>query len=48
MSASLMRIPSKRPAIIINTIQFASHNNNFIMQNMYKKKTNLNPSTVKL
>ena len=31
MSASLMRIPSKRPAIIINTIQFAWHNNNFIV-----------------
>ena len=42
MSAALMRIPSKRPAIIINTIQFAWHNNNFIMQNMYLKKPNLN------
>ena len=42
MSASLMRIPSKRPAIIINTIQFAWHNNNFIMQNMHLKKPNLN------
>ena len=41
MSAALMRIPSKRPAIIINTIQFAWHNNNFIMQNMYLKKTKL-------
>ena len=48
MLAALMRMPSKRPAIIINTIQFASHNNNVIMQNMYKKKPNLNPSTVKL
>ena len=42
MLAALMRIPSKRPAIIINTIQFAWHNNNFIMQNMYLKKPNLN------
>ena len=42
MSAALMRIPSKRPAIIINTIQFAWHNNNFIMQNMHLKKPNLN------
>ena len=41
MSASLMRIPSKRPAFIINTIQFDWHNNNFIMQNMYLKKPNL-------
>ncbi len=51
MSAALMRIPSKTPAIIINTIQFAWHNNNFIMQNMYLKKPNLNlyanPSTVR-
>ena len=39
MSAALMRIPSKRPAIIISTIQFAWHNNNFIMQDMYLKKT---------
>ena len=42
MSAALMRIPSKRPAIIINTIQFAWHNNNFIMQNMHFKKPNFN------
>ena len=42
MSAALMRIPSKRPAIIINTIQFAWHNNNFIMQNMHLKKPNFN------
>ena len=37
MSAALMRIPSKRPAIIINAIQFAWHNDNFLMQNMYLK-----------
>ena len=42
MLAALMRMPSKRPAISISTIQFAWHNNNFIMQNMYLKKTNLN------
>ena len=42
MLAALMRMPSKRPAIIISTIQFAWHNNNFIMQNMYLKKQNLN------
>ena len=51
MSAALMRIPSKRPAIIINTIQFAWHNNNFMMQNMHlKNQTSImcaNPSTVK-
>ena len=52
MLAALMRMPSKRPAIIINIIRFAWHNNNFIMQNMYLKKTKLkimcaNPSTVK-
>ena len=45
MSASLMRIPSKRPAIIINTIQFAWHNNNFIMQNMHLKKKKLQACT---
>ena len=42
MSASLMRTPSKRPAFIINTIQFAWHNSNFIMQNMHLKKPNFN------
>ena len=46
-----MRIPSKRPAIIINTIQFAWHNNNFIMQNMYLKNQTwiicANPRAVK-
>ena len=42
MSASLMRIPSKRPAIIISIIQFAWHNNNSIMQTIDLKKPNLN------
>ena len=51
MLAALMRIPSKRPAININTIQLAWHNNNFIMQNMHlKNQTSImyaNPRTVK-
>ena len=42
MLATLMRMPSTRPANIINTIQFAWHNNNFIMQNMHLKKPNFN------
>ena len=42
MSAALIRIPAKRPAIIINAIQFAWHNDNFLMPNMYLKKPNLN------
>ena len=44
MLAALMRMPSKRPAIIISTIQFAWHNNNFIMQNMCLKKTKFKSS----
>ena len=40
-----MRMPSKRPAININTIRFAWHNNNFIMQNMFLKKPNLKSCT---